>query len=91
MNESTIRAKLKCHEVTKTADNQERVKLWAVYDPDPASENHSFAKATPSATLEITIDNPAAQGFFVPGRDYYLDFSPADLTNTELAALAPTA
>lgn len=40
-------------------------------------EDNEFAAATPSGALAITITSPAGKGYFVPGRAYYLDFSPA--------------
>ena len=49
----------------------------ADYDPS-IPEDQRFAKATPSGTLEMTMDNPAAVALFEPGKVYYLDFSPAD-------------
>jgi len=36
-------------------------------------EDKRFCRATPTATIEITVDNPAVE--FVPGRYYYVDFS----------------
>lgn len=43
------------------------------------SGNESFAKATPSGNLSITIDNetPAVDAFEV-GKDYFLDFIPCE-------------
>ena len=70
-----IRAKMVCEEVAKNINAGERVKLRAVYGDTP--ENKSFSKWTPSATVEMQISNPAALGAFVPGAEYYLDFTPA--------------
>lgn len=73
-----VRAKFSCESVTKMSYGQEVVKLRAVTARQGEvlnPENASFSKATPSGVLEMTIDNPAAQGFFTPGRSYYLDFS----------------
>ena len=71
-------AKMQVLSVTKHAYGGEQVKLGAVCDGSP--ENNSFSKATPSATLDITIDNPAAQGILVPGKCFYLDFTSAPTT-----------
>jgi len=71
-----IRAKFQCHSVTKHGYGGEEVKFGAVYAPD--GENASWAKATPNGSLQITIDNPSAQGAFVPGKCYFLDFSPVE-------------
>lgn len=69
-----IRAKLKCLEVTKT-EYGENAKLTAVHGN--GEENKSFSEATPVANHEMTITNKAAHGYFVPGKEYYLDFTPA--------------
>lgn len=63
--------------VTKTAYGDEITKLSAIYSGDKNAEDNTYSKATPSASLEITISNPAAQGFLVPGKSYYLDFNEA--------------
>lgn len=72
---ATIRAKFHCSEVNKMAYGQERAKLTAVVADAGIPENSSFAKSTPNGNLDIWIDNPAAQGFLVPGKYYYLDFT----------------
>jgi len=45
------------------------------YDPT-VPEDQRYAKYTPSGELRITVDNPAVA--FIPGRDYYLDFTPVE-------------
>lgn len=47
------------------------------YDPD-SPEDQRFQKATPSGELWMQIDNPAAIAEFVPGRAYYLNFTPVE-------------
>ncbi|MBT2418376.1 hypothetical protein J7F01_41080 [Streptomyces sp. ISL-22] len=47
----------------------------AMYDPEPP-EDQRYAKATPSGSLTIAVDNPAV--IFEPGKQYHLDFTPAD-------------
>ncbi len=69
-----IKAKMKCSEVEIT-ENGERVKLNAV--TCDSEENKTFAKYTPSASVEMWIDNPSARGAFVRGQSYYLTFEPA--------------
>ena len=79
----TIRAKFTCQSVNtvpryKADDDEEdypfteTVKMSAVVGM--GGDNTDWAKYTPSGTIEKTIDNPAAQGFFKPGADYYVDF-----------------
>jgi hypothetical protein len=46
-----------------------------MYD-ESIPEDQRYAKATPSGTLTITVDNPAV--VFEPGASYYLDITPAD-------------
>ena len=52
-------------------------KFMAVHDT-VTEENKRFTKSTPNGTLEMTVDNPPAQEFFVLGKTYYLDFSKAE-------------
>ena len=40
--------------------------------------NRAFFEATPNGSLEMTINNPAAFGFFRPGGKYWLDFTQAE-------------
>jgi hypothetical protein len=72
-----VRAKMVCSAVTKTASGSEIVELNAVYASDNNAEDNTYAKATPQASVEMTIDNPDAHGAFEPGKRYYVDFSPA--------------
>lgn len=67
------RAKFTCNEVT-TNSYSERATLNAVY-ADGKPEHNGFAQATPWGELVIQIDNPAAKGFFKPGKNYFLDIS----------------
>jgi hypothetical protein len=54
------------------------VKLNPSYVNNPEHPNYAFWKATPTGNLEMTINNPAVFGFFVPGRSYWLDFTPVE-------------
>ena len=73
-----IRAKMTVSEITRTSYGTERAKLNAVYSSTNNSEDNNYSKATPSANLEISIDNPAAQGILIPGKSFYVDLTPAD-------------
>lgn len=42
-----------------------------------SKEDNSFAKYTPSAKFEMTIDNPEVQAQLKLGETYYVDFTPA--------------
>lgn len=73
-----VRAKFRCVSViTNCYSDASRIyKFQAMYDPD-IPEDQRFAQATPSGSLEITVDNPSAQ--FTCGAYYYLDFVPVDV------------
>lgn len=69
-----VRAKVTCNGVT---GNQ--VTFHTVYeDPAKHTENAYFTKATPSGKIEMAIDNPKALEQFVGGKNYYVDFTPAE-------------
>lgn len=50
------------------------VKLNAVYENNPDHPNYAFWKATPTATLEMQINNQSAFEFFQNGKKYLLTF-----------------
>lgn len=69
----TVRAKFRCNSVTDFGYNKQAT-LTAVYGKD--GENADYAKATPSGELRISIDKEVkASEFFVPNKEYWLDFS----------------
>lgn len=81
---TVIRAKFNVSEVADLrysageGKNRERIKMNAVYATGaPEAENVSFAKATPSGTVELLVDNPEVFGFFEPGREFYVEFRAA--------------
>lgn len=45
---------------------------------DVKETNKSWAAATPSGELKMSISNPAAVDFFDLGKEYYLDFTLAE-------------
>lgn len=55
-----------------------KVQLNAVYSGDKNSEDNQFSAATPSGDCWMMISNPQADGFFKPGKKYYLDFTEAE-------------
>jgi len=54
-----------------------QVKLSAVYNTTVGHPNHLFWQATPSGTLELSISNPDAAGFFETGVEYYVEIRKA--------------
>lgn len=73
----SVRAKFQLHSVTDHAYGGKTLRFQAVYDQS-TEENRRFTKATPSGSMEMTIDNPAASEQFQLGKYYYADFSPAE-------------
>lgn len=83
---SAMRAKLKLHHITPYKDTGgnttgELLRFHAVaagaYGPEGNDENNTFAKFSPSASLEIHVANPVLIGKFEIGTEYYVDFTPA--------------
>jgi len=76
-----MRAKMRVQFVQQHG-NAEVLQLNAVgpkgsYPPDGSDEDNTYAKYTPTASLSMTIANPALFGKFKPGDTFYLDFTPA--------------
>lgn len=80
MSHPVMRAKMRVHSLAQY-DTCEVLKLSAVsasnYPADGSDENNTFARWTPTATMEMTITNPDLRGKFAPGEEYYLDFTRA--------------
>ncbi len=55
--------------------------MSAVYGGSTNAEDNSFASATPSGHMQLTITNPDVRGFFKPGKKYYVDITevPSDV------------
>jgi len=77
-----MRAKLQIASITQHAGGNETLKFHAVsassYPADGSDEDNTYAKYSPSASLEITIANPALHGKFEAGQKFYVDFTPAE-------------
>lgn len=79
---SKVRAKFRCESVTEHdagtgAAPQRAISLVPVYGKD-GSANAEWSKWTPNGSCKLTITNPDVVGFFRPGGEYYLDFTPAE-------------
>ena len=77
----TVRAKMKCFTETplNSGDPNERtaqVHLIPVYGD--GEENKTWSKWTPSGEVRLFITNPSAIDQFEPGKEFYVDFTPAD-------------
>jgi hypothetical protein len=74
-----VRAKFKVTEIRQHAwhPSLRTLVLEAQYDSTIA-EDGRFAKATPSARLEMQVDNPPALAALPLGSVHYVDFTPAE-------------
>ena len=83
MEEQTpvVRCKVQCGSaypaIQDGAKYAESVSLYAVYGQD-GSANAEWSTATPSAQFQLFISNPAAWGKLEPGKEYFVDFTPAE-------------
>lgn len=74
-----LRAKFKMTKRTQyTQIDGEEVTLTPVYSTDPEHPNHRWWKASPSGELRMQITNPEAVGKLELGREYSIDFMPAE-------------
>jgi hypothetical protein len=73
-NTMTVRAKFKVEEVTHST-NGHAVKLSPV--SSGSTENEQFFKWTPWGEIKIGTINADAAAEFTPGKQFYVDFTPA--------------
>lgn len=71
----SVRAKFKCTAVEDNNGESKNIRLEAVIDG--SDENKSFFRWTPSGQITIGCVNEAANRQFEPGKEYYVDFTPA--------------
>lgn len=76
-----MRAKMRVNHVDKQFPNQETLHFNPVgpsrYPEDGSDENNTYAKFSPSGSLQLTVVNPVLLGKFSVGEEYYLDFTKA--------------
>lgn len=78
-----VRCKLRCHAVSPSEHNpgMYNVTLGAVWSAENTGQDHDenalFGKLTPFAHFSSNMVEAAAKRF-EPGKDYYVDFTPAD-------------
>lgn len=70
-----IKAKFKVQSVTKYENNCESVELYPV--TTGSEENKQWSEYTPGGKIQMTITAKGAVGKFEPGKEYYIDFTPA--------------
>lgn len=81
MSAPVVRAKFQCLSVTHfhnpgATEAQAEIRFHAVYGNGEA--NKDWSKWTPSGELKMMVTNPAAIEKFELGKEYYLDFTPAE-------------
>lgn len=79
----TARAKFSCESMEVFVGTYRNYRFRAIND-DSTEENRKFTKYTPAGQLQISVDNPSIS--FVPGKEYYLDFTPVDEEEEEVNA-----
>jgi len=70
----SVRAKFKVTKVAHTEYGGKEVTLTPQYDTS-IEEDRRFAKATPSGTIQLYIDNPPAADQLALGKFFYVDFT----------------
>jgi len=79
----SVRAKFTVTEISSFSysPTMKRVTLQPQYD-STIPEDQRFASATPSGTLMMTVDNPAAMAQLELGKAYYIDITPVPDSTT---------
>lgn len=72
---NTLRSKACVTEVTRNVF-YETAHMVDGYDRNNA-EDKAFSEVIPCLKIEITVDNSTANGFFKPGKKYYVEFTEA--------------
>lgn len=71
-----VRAKFKVDQVSKNEEGAGSVTLRPVYGGSP--ENDEFFRMTPGGQITLATINPVALGQFTEGKEYFVDFTPAE-------------
>lgn len=71
----SVRAKFKVTQITEQEGGIKSVMLMAV--TNGSEENKQFFKWTPSASIDLSTLNTTAAEQFVPGKEFYVDFTEA--------------
>lgn len=81
--EAVLRLKMMVNSVKTVHDtegepSQQELALSAAYSNKEGSANAQWSKWTPSASLTMSVSNPAAFGKVRPGQFVYVDLIPTD-------------
>jgi len=71
-----MRCKVACSSKVNLGGGGFTLGFYAVYAG--SEENDKYFKATPSAQFYVQTVNEVAAAQFEPGKQYYVDFTPAD-------------
>ena len=71
-----VRAKFRCCEI-KNYGGTNTIYVFSAVSDQSTPENERFTRYTPSGKLELSVDNPAIDGFYEVGEFYYLDMTKA--------------
>lgn len=69
-----VRAKFRVESI-ETSVSGSTIKMQPV--TSGSEENKQFFKWTPSGSLNMGVVNPEVAAAFVPGAEFYIDFTPA--------------
>ena len=73
---ANVRAKFVCNWKSTNKEGQgEQISLCPVYSG--SDENKQFFASTPGGQIQLYTTNPAAAAAFEQGKEYYVDFTPA--------------
>jgi len=75
-----VRAKFKCASISPASwhDGADEIELYPVVGGSDNAENDAFYAATPGGKIILGTVNKAASDQFEVGKEYYVDFSPAN-------------
>lgn len=77
---NVVRAKFKVDSIKHSGTPDQPisdVEMSPVVSSKDNAENASFWKWTPNGNIKMTCLNAQAASLFTPGREYFIDFSPA--------------
>lgn len=68
-----LRAKFHCDELV--INQAYRTAKLSAVQSDKKQSNQDFNKYTPAGTIEMMTDKKLVEDFFIPGEDYYVDYT----------------
>jgi hypothetical protein len=77
-----VRGKFQVVKVATTTHGAKEITLSPQYDMS-IEEDRRYAKATPSGTIQLYIDNPPAADQLALGKFFYVDFTETSEANAD--------